>query len=123
MVAPKTGRHVQLRGKTPANAGVSSFAFFVPSIVGTGSEVRCSLRADTNLFLGIADVARVHILLGFEHSIDALGWHDMLVLKGENKRCVVPVMNDHVYLLAEVARTIDDGCLDGMITAGKIFVE
>lgn len=56
-----------------------------------------------NLVLGIADEFGVRGLLGLEHRIDALGRDNCLAFVGEYERGVLPVENDDVDLLAEIA--------------------
>src|SRR5262249_14359466 len=76
-----------------------------------------------HLGLGIVHETRVDGLLCLEDRIDTLSGNDRLPRVGEDQGRVLPVEDDDVDLVTELAVAIDDVRLRGLVAARQVLLE
>src|SRR5436309_4181679 len=73
--------------------------------------------------LGVLDVCRGNRLFRFERRVYALSGNDPLVLKVEDEWRVLPVVDNYIDLVAEVALAIDDVAPVCLISLRKVRLQ
>lgn len=119
----KRWRPVALQRQQSAENVLEFLGRIDPARVGNG-EARALQSPNTRyLIVGVAHLIGVDCLLRLENGIDAFGRYDRLTLIAENERRILPIEYNHVDLVAESARTIDDMGRRCAIALGQVSLQ